>query len=184
MAISSTKSYGFNAKAPNTPGSVQSDFVVFNSDATVAQSSAEMIALYTIPDASFRWWKVPEGATSACFAGLCNSSTTGVTTDPVIRIFGLKNAGDFSDPIAGADPIRLDSPADIAATGITVDFGTLVGDNFVVSDDGSTPAGYMSRLTNASGYDLQGCSYVGVCVETAAVLAGTGATCQIVGYFL
>jgi hypothetical protein len=187
MAIGPTRKAGVDGKRGSTPSSVISDFVILNDDATSAQAAGDAVAPGLIDETSFFWTLVPDDATRLLLSGWLNSSVTGVTTDPVVKLLGLKNYAGDDDYGSNANgygwPIRIDSPTDMTAAGITVDFGTYSTDTFLYSMPDSE-FGRINPLTNADGYDLLGCRYVGALVTTAGAVTGSGAEMKIIGSFI
>lgn len=187
MTIGETRLAGVDAKRGSTPSSVISDFVILNDDATSAQAAGDAVAPALINELTFWWTIVPDDATRLLLGGWLNSSVTGVTTNPVVKLIGLKNYAGDDDYGSNANsygwPVRIDSPTDMTAAGVTVDFGTFSTDTFLYSLPGAE-TGRISSLTSADGYDLLGCKYVGALVTTAAAVTGTGAECKIIGSFI
>lgn len=182
MAIGDTIRAALSAHRPNTPGSVISDFVTLNDDAETAQDSGDLVAPASVDQTTFKWVRVEPGFTRVLIAANITGSITAVGTSPVVRLFGLANYNDDTNDNGMGMPIRLDSPTDISATGVTVTVGTLATHTFLYSLPGSV-IGRLSAVTSATGYDLQGCRWVGCAVETAASVTGSG-TISIVGKFL
>ena len=154
---------------PNSSGavvaSVRSRWVTANDNLEVAQTAGEEYAPGTIDDVEFHWIDIGDEPVTRVLvrAALIDSdSTFTVTTPPIVRIIGEYDDGKH---------IRLDSPTDNDATGITLLLTT--NPTGQMMEDGTT---HYSDLTSANGYDLLGCQKVGIVVTTASNTNASGST--------
>lgn len=155
--------------AATVPCSAKGDWIIANDDAETAQSATDLLRPAAIDDSVFHWVKVGPNATRVLVRARQAVGAT-VTTSPVVRVIGVY--GTTSDGATFADDgtvrfLRLDN-ADWNATGVTL---TLVSSGTGLNRDATYAYTDVSTL---DGYDLKGCMYVGIAVETAAnVNSGT-----------
>lgn len=158
--------------------SVKAWWFVCHDNLEAAAETTGLLQPYAIATSAFHWVKVPDGATRVLIRARNDAAATTFTTSPVVRIIGMDgtptDAGAFTGTTGDAnfgEPTRLDN-VDANATGVTLTLAATLN-----LEDGSYEYSDPPDLT---GYDLKGCSYVGMAVETAANVTG-GALNGVVG---
>lgn len=157
--------------AGSAPSSVKGVWTTINGDAKTAQSTAELIAPFSITASAVNWVAVPDNATRAVFRVSYASTATTVSTSPVIRVFGLFNPTDITAAPANdgtSVPMRIDNVSP-SAGGVTLTCTAAATD----INDGAARKGQPHSLT---GMDCMGAKRIAALVETALALsAGSGA---------
>lgn len=150
------------------PASVKGGWSTINSDAKTAQSAANLISPLACTDAAVYWVKVPDRATRAVFRTKFASTLTSMTTQAVVRVYGIDTDLTTAPLTDGTQkPMRLDN-ASPSATGVTL---TITGAATDISD-GTNRYGQPHSLT---GLDCMGSRFIACFIETAAVInAGSG----------
>jgi len=179
MAIGGILNQGVKTSgAPVNISSVKGFWFVCHDNLEAAAETTGLLQPFGITTSSFHWVKVPDGATRVLVRARNDAAATTFTTSPVVRIIGMDgvptDAGSFSGTAGNAnfgEPTRLDN-ADANAAGVTLTLAATTN-----LEDASYEYGDPPDLT---GYDLKGCSYVGMVVETAANVTG-GAAHGVVG---
>lgn len=142
----------------------------------------------TITDSTFHWVKVPEGATR-CLLRAQATKTNTVTTDPIVRLYGVYPSedavfdkyGDIINEDGSFDDdgtilfMRLDL-AETAGTGITLDIETNHPNRMF--DAHATPKAYSNPPT-ITPYDLLGAWYIGVVPLTASATSAGVVKAQV-----
>lgn len=147
-------------------------WIVCNTDCRTAQTAGMLLNPSSITSASFHWVAVPEGVRTVYVRARYPVATSGITTSPVIRVWGAyRNGGEIS--AAGVMPsdgsvltARLDN-ASWSASGITVTLN--------VSNDHTDDSYFYSSLTSATGYSVLGADYIGIPVSTASSITASAA---------
>lgn len=144
-----------NGGTIHPPGSVDTDWVVANSDASTANSTTEQLYPASIDDSTVTPIKIPPGATSVLFRLRCPiTGTLTTTTAPVIKPIVTDQAG---------VPMRIDT-TDCDGAGQTLNMGSASN----VMRDANY---YYGDVLTLSGYDMQCCGgLLYVTVSTAAVI--------------
>lgn len=147
-------------------------WIVANTNLATAQSATELLRPGTIDDSTFHW--INRGnATHCIIRARQDSSVSAVTTSPIVRLIGAygKANDDGTMPNDGSvNFLRIDNVS-TNATGIVL---TLATTNLL--EDGSFE---YSNPASLAPYDLLGCDYIGMLVETAANITGGTAVGQI-----
>lgn len=156
--------------------------LVANANATSAQSATELKLPTTISGTNFRWIKVGPSVTRVRLRLRFPVGVSAVTTSPVVRLFGAV--------VFDAETIPSTSTGDLS--GSTVEYRRL--DNTSESAAGITLTAYVPASTAgirdatyaysdlSSAYDVEGCQFVGVMVETASNLTGGTGTPDVLMY--
>lgn len=173
--------------------SVRGQWVQVNDDLETADT-ANLLKPWNITRTTFHWAEVPQWATRVLVRARIDLAATTFTTSPVVRMVGahLRNVdtqtGDnsvklnqaFSGTSTDANSaafLRLDAAAANAA-GVTLSVASAKTTMFIDT------AGYIyCDPPDLTGYDVKGSRYVGMMVETAAVVTG-GASNGVFGDIL
>ena len=171
MALGETvKSTGMeSASARAVPIALSKWFVAHDDAGDTAATAAELLHPFSEASSNVHWILVPEFATRLYIRGRTTSTLATVTTNPVVRIYGASHdPADAASTATATKIMRLDN-ADAAAAGITL---TFVASRAGMLNDGTNYfTNYMpATLGWTSGYATGGAKYIGVLVETAAVL--------------
>lgn len=140
-----------------------------NLEAT-AETAAVLLKPYSAVTTTLHWVKVPDGATRVMIRAKNDAAATTFTTSPAVVIMGAygtpNDAGEFSGTVADAHYarfLRLDT-ADSNGAAVTLTLaatGNQEDASFEYSD-----------VPTLDGYDLKGCDYVAMLVQTAANVTG------------
>lgn len=151
------------------PASIRGGWVVANSDAKTAQSAADLLAPLGCTDSAVRWVRVPSAASAVVIRARYPSTATTFSTSPVVRVYGVYgDTGDSPAANDGAVPIMRIDAASATASGLTVPVAAAASSLANGSVRYSGP-------TSLVGLDCKCATYIGVFVETAAVLgSGSG----------
>lgn len=154
------------------PSSAGSSWVDVNDDARTAQSATDLLYPYGIDDSVFKWCKRGDATRIIVRARMPVGAT--LTTSPVVRLMlAWGTLGDAGAPETGAVFMRGDN-ADANATGFTL---TLASSGTGLINNSLTYA--YSDPSTLDGYDLQGCDFFGLVVETAAAFSAGGAATPV-----
>jgi hypothetical protein len=159
-----------NAK-PTMGGSCFSEWVVANSNLAATQSATELLRPGATDDSNVVPIEIPEGATRVLLRTRRVAAATTLTTDPVIRLWGIDDDG--LGTYTGT-PTRLDS-ADSNNAGLTVAASA--------SDASDSAAVYLySDVSDQTGYDCLGCKWLFVLVNTAANYSASTSVAALVRF--
>lgn len=172
--------------------SVRGQWQQVNDDLETAEAAADLLKPWNITRSTFHWCKVPEWATRVLVRGKIDLASTTYTTAPVVRLVGafpfdlstngldtIRKSGfsGVATDVNGAEFLRLDA-ATANATGPTIPIAASKTTMFIDS------TGYIyTDPIDLTGYDVKGAWYVGLMVETAAVVTG-GASNGVFGELL
>lgn len=166
-----------------TPVSSQCARAVANSDATAAQSATELKLPTSVSGTAFRWLAVGPGVTRVELRLRFPVGTTSVTTSPVVRLLGAiitdggltvpsSTTGDLSG--TGVEFRRLDTTTE-TASGVPLTA-------FVPGSTAGLRDATYAYSNPSDQFDVRGCHYIGVMVETAASVSGGSGTPDILVY--
>ncbi len=152
------------------PTSAGSTWVTVNDDARTAQSAGDLLEPASIDDSVFHWCK-RNNATRVIVRALDPAGT--LTTSPVVRLILGWGTLDGSSPATTAKFMRGDN-ADSNATGFTLTLVSLATGQIADAD-----GNIHSDPSTLEGYDLLGCDFFGIAVETAAAFSAGAAAVPI-----
>lgn len=151
--------------------------IVAHADATVAQSATELRRPLSITSNNPSAIKIGAGVRSIALRARYNAATTGVTTNPIVRVYAAEDgavnegSGTFNDTGAdGAKFWRIDS-ATAGGVGQTLTC-SYANDIYDTAFFYSVPVSFATTFGQTG--DVGGAKYIIVVIETAAVLTGTG----------
>lgn len=156
-------------------GSCQSDWIVANNDTKTAQSAAELLNPVSTNDSNVLPCVIPHGATRVLVRVRIPIAVTTLTTDPVIRLYGIDETATY--PV----PLRLDATASNAA-GFEIDISGGTPSSSLAQD----AAYYYTPPYDRVGFDLLGCTTLYVLIETASTYTdgATSQSCAVLVKFL
>lgn len=135
--------------AATFPGSIQSNWVVANTDASAVQAAGELLNPASSDDASVTPVVLPAGCTRVLARLRINDAVTTYTTSPVVQFWVTDGNG---------VPTRIDN-ADSSAAGVTMT-GT--------TSDARDGTYHYSDPIDLTGYDALGGAKLYALIETAA----------------
>lgn len=176
MAIGSTVAAAMKNGPFQTvlPGSMKSDWVVANNDTKTTQSAAELLNPVSTNDSNVTPVTIPDGASGFLWRVRIPIAVTTLTTDPVIRWYGVDET--TSLPV----PLRLDATASNAA-GIEVDISGTAPSSTLAQD----ATYYYSPVYSRTPTDTLGCKTLYCLIETASTYTdgATSQSCSVIVKF-